>query len=348
MALDNFAPLRTGPLNQALVEDTAAAIRRACAQQAEHLDRRAAQGFVRRCHGDLHLRNIVCLDGQPTPFDALEFDPGLATGDVYYDLAFLLMDLDHRGLRAHACRLLNRYVMDTNDVEGLAALPLFLAVRALIRAKVAILAATTQPRQDADESLGEARAYLDLVAAYLPAAPAQMVAIGGLSGTGKSQVAQALAPSLRPSPGALVIRSDVIRKRLHGVSETTRLPEIAYASAETKRVYGAMNDMAERCLRAGYSCILDAVFARREERDSAAAFAAVAGRRFTGVWLETDLETRTRRISGREHDASDADIVVAQRQDAYALGDIAWRHIDAMRDIDHTVGLVLKRLDFPA
>ena len=196
------------------------------------LDARERAGLVRRCHGDLHLGNIVLIDGKPVLFDAVEFDDRIATGDVYYDLAFLLMDLIERGLPGAANIVLNRYLTDTqrlHDFEALAALPLFMSVRAAIRAKV-----TAARRRQGDarvELTQRARAYAALAQKLLAPAKPRLVAVGGLSGTGKSLLARALATSAsatRRAPWCSAAMSN--ERRCIGVAETERLPETAYAS----------------------------------------------------------------------------------------------------------------------
>ena len=181
---------------------------------------RARDGYVRHCHGDLHLRNIVEIDGRPVLFDAIEFDDSLATIDVLYDLAFLLMDLGKRGLGAHANAVLNAYLDrgDSGNLLGLAGLPFFLSLRAMIRAKVELLRAQKAAPDDEAAALAEVRAYFDLARAFLAPVPARLVAIGGLSGSGKSAVARAIAPEIGAFPGAVIVRSDVERKRLFGVA----------------------------------------------------------------------------------------------------------------------------------
>ena len=187
---------------------------------------------MRHCHGDLHLRNIVEIDGAPVLFDAIEFDDRLATIDVLYDLAFLLMDLGKRGLGPHANVVLNAYLDaegSTGNLVGLATLPLFLSMRATIRAKVELLRARMAPHGQAAAAREEARVYFELAQRFLAPAAPRLIAIGGLSGTGKSAVARAIAPSVGAFPGAVHVRSDVERKRLFGVAPRERLPARAYA-----------------------------------------------------------------------------------------------------------------------
>jgi hypothetical protein len=194
-------------------------------RHAALLDARAAGGKVRLCHGDMHLRNVVLLDGKPTLFDAIEFNDAIACIDVVYDLAFLLMDLEHRGLRPFANLVLNRYLQRRDEAEALALLPLFLSARAAVRAKVAAsLEAVAGKDGDKAARRTEALAYFELAGRYLDPPPPCLVAVGGLSGTGKTTLARALAPDLGAAPGALHLRSDVLRKQLAGVDELEPTP----------------------------------------------------------------------------------------------------------------------------
>ena len=253
-------------------------------------------------------------------FDAIEFDPKIATGDVLYDLAFLLMDLIERGLKPAANIVLNRYLSETRraeDLDALAALPLFLSLRAAIRAKVAADARGRRApnARDIEQS---ARAYFALAGRLLAPPPPRLLAVGGLSGTGKSLLARALAAEILPEPGAVVLRSDVERKALFGLAETDRLPQTAYAREVTARVYAALTDKARRVLAAGHSAIVDAVFADAGER-AAIAQAARPGE-FHGLFLTADLSVRLARVGERKGDASDADAAVARQQEQYDLG----------------------------
>jgi aminoglycoside phosphotransferase family enzyme/predicted kinase len=320
--------------------DAAAVSRIASRSQAEAarvravLEARRKAGFVRRCHGDLHLRNICLYENRPLLFDAIEFSEDLACIDILYDLAFLLMDLEHRGLRRLANLVFNRYLAQGGEVlanlAGLAALPLFLSCRAAVRAHVGGDAALLQ-RDDAEKSrlIAESQAYLDLAGRVIAPPPPRFVAVGGLSGTGKSTLARALAPEIEPVPGAVVLRSDTIRKRLWGVDEFTRLPPEAYAQPVTARVYGAIADQAQAALAAGHSVIADAVHARGEERAALERLATTLSVPFTGLWLEAPETELERRVGGREPDASDATVAVLRRQLELPLGDMTWRRVDA-------------------
>jgi aminoglycoside phosphotransferase family enzyme/predicted kinase len=291
------------------------------------LEERRLNGRVRRCHGDLHLGNIVLLEGRPVLFDCLEFDESLASTDVLYDLAFLLMDLQHQGLPRFAWRLLNGYLDETWDDAGLALLPLFLACRAAVRAKVLGLAAGAADAS-APSVVAEAREYLERALVYLNPPPARLVAIGGVSGTGKSTLARQLAPEVGAAPGAVVLRSDVVRKRMHGIAPGERLPPEAYQKEISRLVYDTLAERAAVLVRAGHAAIVDAVFLDPEERTQMERVAKDAGVNFQGLWLTAPEDVLVRRISGRRGDASDATADVLRQQLAADPGPLTWPTVD--------------------
>ncbi len=296
------------------------------------LTERGNAGCVRRCHGDLHLGNIVLIDDVPVPFDALEFSEALATIDVLYDLAFLLMDLDARNDRQAANAVLNAYVAFEpvgGELEGLACLPLFLACRAAVRAVVAMARSEQLAAEEQAEQVAEIRRNAALAAAYLAPAPPLLIAVGGLSGTGKSTLAAQLAPLVGAAPGALHLRSDVERKRLFGVPETQRLERQHYRIGTAERVYSILEDKAQRALAAGQAVIVDAVFAQPDERAAIEVAARASGCAFIGLWLTAPAELLIERVEQRRGDASDADRRVVKEQLRYDLGNITWTSIDA-------------------
>ncbi|HTQ70251.1 MAG TPA: AAA family ATPase, partial [Acidocella sp.] len=276
-------------------------------------------GAVRRCHGDLHLGNILLLDGHPALFDCIEFSDEFACIDVLYDLAFLLMDLLRGGDAAGASLVANRYLDVSGDEGGLALLPLFIAARAAIRAHISVAQGKAEKAAD----------YLALAAQALRPAWPCLLAVGGFSGSGKSTLAASLAAHLSPMPGARVLRSDVLRKRLAGVAPETRLPESAYTRAASAGVYAHLLALAEAALRAGVCVILDAAFLRQAERDAAAALAARLGVAFQGLWLDAPDEVLQARLAARRDDASDAGIEVLRAQRRFAEPAMEWRRVDA-------------------
>ncbi|MDB5620742.1 bifunctional aminoglycoside phosphotransferase/ATP-binding protein [Tardiphaga sp.] len=298
---------------------------------------RASTGFVRRCHGDLHLGNIVLIDDAPVLFDAIEFDPAIATTDILYDLAFPLMDLIRYGNAAAANTLFNRYMAESDDAhrDALSLVPLFLTLRAAIRANV-LFTKSEQPGAHRHAAWHNAKHYFDLAISLIQPAPPVMVAVGGLSGTGKSALSRAVASLLAPAPGALIFRSDVIRKKLFGVPETERLPASAYTPAVTVRVYEAMLNGAERAAAQGCSVILDAAFLREGERATFAATGPVTTAH-AGLFLTAERDVRLARIAQRTHDASDATASVAIQQEDFLVGPIDWPAVDANGSFEQTL-----------
>jgi aminoglycoside phosphotransferase family enzyme/predicted kinase len=344
----NAADLRS-LVPDVLPADTVEAVTRATAAALaaarDPLEARRAAGFVRHCHGDLHLANIVHLDGRPVLFDCLEFSEELATIDVTYDLAFLLMDMIERGHPRAAWRCLQAYSEATLDDDGQALLPLFLAVRSAIRAKVEGFAvAVAQSAAAAATARDRAQGYLRLAGTALrPPAP-RLVAIGGRSGTGKSSVAMALAPTFGAMPGAVVLRSDVIRKRLFGKAPDERLPDEAYDPEVSARVFTRLAERAAGLLRGGRSIVADGTFADPVHRAALEAAAARAGVPFTGLWLEAPERVLVERVAARRGDASDADVAVVLRQRAMADAPAGWRVVPADRPLAEVVGTATERL----
>lgn len=339
---------------------------------AERLERRARErhaalvdllvargrlGFVRLGHGDLHAANIAVIDGKAQPFDAIEFDDAIATGDVLYDAGFLVMDLAARGDRAGARLFLDRLLVETarleadlrirlgapadeatrtaaflDGLDGLAALGLFQSIRAALRAKIAAARAPHLAPAARAEAEAEARAFFAAAIGFLEPATPRLVAIGGLSGSGKSTLARALAPALEPSPGAVLLRTDEIRKLIAGVLPTARLGPEHYTIEATARVYDLVECAAGRLLAAGRSVIVDAASLRPEERARLATVAAHAEVPFTGIWLDVAPQVAAARVGIRRGDASDADAAVVRFQEGLDPGPIDWTRLDANRD----------------
>ncbi len=294
------------------------------------LDRRAADGKVRRCHGDLHLRNVY-LDGDtPTPFDAIEFNADIGVIDTLYDYAFLVMDLVHRDMRAEANLALNRYLQRSGDYDGLAALALFVACRAAIRAHTTASAAE---RQASDAEAGrlnaEARGYLELGLRFLRPSTPGLIALGGYSGSGKSTLARLLAPRLCGPAGAIAVSSDVVRKVTFGIAPEEKLPAEAYAEDVSRQVYDRMRAEAAQALHAGLPVTVDATFMDPIERRRIAGLAAELDTPFAGLWLEVPAAVMAHRVDSRGADASDADRAVLESQLTADIGPLDWTRIAA-------------------
>jgi hypothetical protein len=320
-----------GQLDGARVEMLIAMTEAELARQLPLLKARTAAGFARRCHGDLHLANILVEHGQPVLFDCIEFNDLLSDLDVQYDLAFLLMDLDFRGRRDAAVRVLSAYLDQAAREfpealwEGLAALPLMLSVRAGVRAHVAA--------HSGDLALSSA--YVESATAHLSPAPPVLAAVGGFSGTGKTSFARAVAPGLGRAPGAVVLRTDEARKRLAGAGPVDRLARETYTAEFYARVYETLFATARALLQAGQSVVLDATFTEPHLRAQAEALAEEFGGPLRGAWLAAPFAVLEARVGSRVGDASDATVAVLHDQIARHGGQaVGWAQVDAIQPLD--------------
>ncbi len=322
------------------------AFREALEQAAPLLDRRQRLGKVRHCHGDLHLRNICMFAGHPAPFDCLEFDDALATVDVLYDLAFLLMDLWHRDLKPGANLVLNRYLDDLDESDGLVLVPLLMAIRAAVRAHVSATRAE-EPREAANAATlrRDAVSYFHLAQALLKPVPPRLVAIGGFSGSGKSTVSAAIAQAVGAPPGARVLSSDRIRKRMSGVAPTVRLPAPSYRREVSRAVYETLGREAEYLLALGRGVVLDATFRRPAERTRIEEMAAAVDVPFTGIWLELPPDKLIERVERRGADPSDANADTIRHQIDQFSGPITWTVVAADGGVDEVARRVLALIE---
>ena len=295
------------------------------------LDARAAAGKVRHCHGDLHLGNLCVHHGMPVLFDCLEFNDDMATVDVLYDLAFLLMDLWRLDEPALANWVMNRYLDEADETDGLGLLPLFMALRASIRAQVlATQAAQALTGGNADEArvcIAQANGFIAHAFDFLHPRHVGLLAVGGLSGSGKSTVAKAVAYKLGPVPGARVLSTDRLRKQLFSVPAETRLLPAAYVPEVSARVYANQVDQARLLLSRGVAVVADAVFSHPEGREAIENCALECGVPFAGVWLDVAPERLLRRVADRRNDPSDATPEVVERQLENDIGAMHWSRI---------------------
>ncbi len=325
-------------------------LRRRCAdlfddRAKKSLRRRARDGFVRQCHGDLHLKNLFLSAGKPVLFDCIEFDQGLARIDVFYDLAFLLMDLEFRDMRGLANLLLNRYVSRTGDYDGVMPLPLYMAVRATIRAHVTAATAKKAAEESVrTELLEAAKAYFRLAEHIVKPVQPGLIAIGGLSGSGKSRLARSIAPDIGGAAGALLVRSDVIRKQMFDVDLFDRLPEAAYAKACGRAVYDRLTEICAAALAGDRWVVADAVFGDPAERAAVQAAAAGLGLPFMGIWLDVPEPVQRERLANRRHDVSDASPEIGKKQRSGIKTPDDWQVVDAGGTPNDTIAAVSRVL----
>jgi uncharacterized protein len=321
-------------------------LRHELAAQRPLIEERERENFVRRCHGDLHIRNIVMWEGKPRLFDAIEFDDRLATIDVLYDLAFLLMDLWHRGLKGEANAVLNHYLQGAAiaELQGLALLPLFLSLRSAIRAMTGLHALAFRHDSEREASLSEIESYGAFAANLLEAGQPRLVAIGGLSGTGKSSAAREIAPLIGRTLGALHLRTDVERKIMRGISLANRLPADSYTAENRDEVYRRVFKRAEVALDCGQSVVVDAVFPENSKRSQLRDLAQRTNAAFEGFWLEADATQIRERAAARSAEASDAGAAVVEKQLETVLPPPDWIKIDASGTVAATVAAIAREL----
>lgn len=273
---------------------------------------RQQQGFIRECHGDLHLGNIAWVDAAPLIFDCIEFNPALRWIDVQSELAFLCMDLSHRGYRTQAWRLLNRYLEHTGDYAGLQVFRFYLVYRAMVRAKVAGIRAA----QGEAAAAAEMAAYLRLADDLAQPGRPQLMLMHGVSGSGKTWLAQQVLERL----GAVRLRSDVERKRLFGLNsleDSRRIEGGIYTAAASAQTFQNLLDLAHRLLAAGYPVIVDATFLKQAHREPFVRLAKTLGVPLHILAPQTDaalLRQRIQQRSARADDASEAGISVLEMQ----------------------------------
>ena len=326
-ARENFEAMKAAAIDEGLrheLERLAAWTEEEARRRTPAFVARKADGFVRECHGDLHLGNIALVDDAVTLFDCIEFNPAMRWIDVMSDVAFLVMDLRDRNRPDLAARFLNRYLLRTGDYEGLAVLPFYIVYRALVRAKIACLRLTQMAGDEQRAVRAELRTYVDLARREAARTTPSVIITHGVSGSGKSTRAQALVEN-----GAIAIRSDVERKRLFGLDAVARSHSPVggglYASDVDRRTYGRLAELARLIVRAGYTVVVDAAFLKRSQRDLLRGVAGELGVRFVIADCAAPHSVLRERVTRRleqEHDASEAtlDVLASQLATEEPLG----------------------------
>jgi uncharacterized protein len=279
---------------------------------------RKAQGFVKECHGDLHLSNITLIEGKVMLFDCIEFNPELRWIDVVNEVAFLVIDLLYFGYEGHAFRFLNQYLQHTGDYAGLALLRYYLVYRALVLAKVSLLRMQQCQGSDYQQAYEKFTVFLNLAERFILKNDVYLIITHGFSGSGKSTYAELCAEAI----GAIVIRSDVERKRLFGfqAEEITGSGVNSGIYTETAGLdtYRLLADLVKPGLTAGLSIIVDATFLKVWQRDRFRFVAAETAVQFIILDIQASDQELDRRVRQRSNDASEANIDVLRRQQSTA------------------------------
>ena len=321
---------------------------------AQHRDlvlERERSGYVRRCHGDMHLQNIVFLKGQPRLFDAIEFDDDIATIDILYDLAFLLMDLWFHGFKDQTNLLFNEYLRcldDEQNLKALAIMPMYISMRAAIRAMVGIDRMSQICGNQRDDNYAKIADYLTLAENALKTNQPSLILIGGLSGTGKSTMGRAISSSVPPLPGAVHLRSDVERKTMFDVAPQIRLPEKCYSEHYSDEVYKILRRKASNILDAGHSVIVDAVFLSKSHRAMFEELAEGRSIDLKPIWLKAPQDALLTRVEARRNDASDAGGAVVKSQLGANSEPKTWIDIDAGSEPKTVIDRICKALNIHA
>jgi predicted kinase len=315
-AMQNFEQLLaqlTDPADRESIAVLQAATESAFASCKNSFESRRAQGFVRECHGDLHLGNIVLEGDVPVPFDGIEFNPALRWIDVMDEIAFSVMDLLHRNHPELAWRLLNACLEMSGDYGGVSVLRFYLAYRATVRAKVSAIRAGQAglAKHAESDELVACRSYLALVRTCLERRSPALIITHGLPGSGKTTFSQLALQQL----GAIRIRSDVERKRLFGLGilESSRSTAGGiYSTEATRLTYARLHERAREILTAGFTVIVDAAFLKQDEREAFRDLAQGMSVPFVIATLHAADVTLRKRIKQRRNDASEADVAVLE------------------------------------
>ncbi|MEO1094203.1 MAG: AAA family ATPase [Cyanobacteria bacterium J06638_28] len=301
-----------GPQTRQQFDETKAYTDHFLATQAALLKQRIEQDKIRACHGDLHLNNICYWQDQLWLFDCIEFNEPFRLVDVMFDIAYIIMDLTVKGRTDLAALFLSHYVEQTGDWEGLQVLPLYVSRQSYVRAKVTsfLLGDPSIAEAEKQKAGEQAAQYYTLAWSYIQPQTGRLFIMSGLSGSGKSTVAQALSRQV----GALYVRSDAVRKHLAGVPVAQRGDDSLYTADMNRKTYDRLIQLGVLLANNGYTVILDAKFDRVATRQAAIAQAHSYTLPITIVHCTAPLETLKQRVQERQGDIADATVAVLAQQ----------------------------------
>lgn len=299
---------------------------------------RQKSGYVRKCHGELLLTNIAREGSRYLFFSPIEYNETMDCIDTLYDLAYLLMDFERRGLRRLANMLFNHYLAYTNDMSGYPLLPLYQSMRAASRAIICARKSLLTDGEEKEKTQQISVRYFNLALHFLGLNKPVLIAIGGYSGGGKSRVARELGGLLNPAPGAVILRDDVVKKQMAGCPLSAKLSKTYQSTAYEQVVYDVLWQQAQTALSVGSVVIIDALFHNREDREKAGKLAQKMQVPFVGLWIDAPLSVRLERVKNRRRNASD--IQRMEQLEAQLLtdtGNITWHKINSDQPREDTV-----------
>lgn len=316
------------------------------AKNARLIALRQKSGHVRKCHGDLLLCNIAYENGKFLFFSPIEYSETMDCIDTLYDLAFLMMDFEARGMRRLTNMLFNHYMAYTNDLEGYPLLPLYQTMRAATRAAVCAKKATMLENNEKQQAIDSARQYFELAYHFMTSHQPILIACGGLSGSGKSRIAREIGGLMNPAPGAVILRDDIVKQQINGCGIHGGFDRDVCDKPVVERVvYDVLRQQARTALKIGSCVIVDALFYNEAERQAIEELAQEMNVPFVGLWMDAPLATRVERIHTRKRNPSEVKTQdELEQQLSLETGDVSWYQIMTDKGREETIVSVIDLL----
>lgn len=316
------------------------------AENEQLLTLRVKSGHVRKCHGELLLSNIAKENGKYLFFSPVEYNDQLESIDTLYDLAYLLMDFEMRGMRKLSNILFNHYLAYMNDVEGYPLLHLYQSMRAASRASICAKRSVMLTGADKKEAVRRAKIYFKMACHFMTSYPPVLIACGGLSGSGKSRVARELGGYLNPAPGAVILRDDIVKKQINGCPIDQHFDKAFDTPVVEKVVYDVLRQQAKNALLSGCAVIVDALFYDENERQAIEKLARDLNVSFVAIWMDAPFEVRLDRVQKRKRNPSDVRTEEdLEKQLTLNTGNVTWLKVLTDKSREETLESVLKILN---
>ncbi len=307
---------------------------------------RQKSGHVRKCHGDLLLSNIAYENDEFLFFSPVEYNDSMSCIDVLYDLAYLMMDLEAKGLRRLANMLFNQYIAYMNDMEGFPLLPLYQSMRAARRAGVCAKRSSLLTGSEKEVAIKQSQMYFEMARHFMTRFKPVLIACGGLSGSGKSRIAREIGGLMNPAPGAVILRENVIKKQISGCPLNEPLDSTYTTPAVEKVVYDVLYQQAKSALSVGACVIVDALFYDPAQRQAVKQLAKDMDIPFIGLWMDAPLPVRAERVSIRKNKIDDTHLEKElESQLSLETGVIEWHQITTEQEKDDTTKQVINLLN---